>query len=66
MKFTGFNDWAHRGLYTNFQCNLNFYTNIGIFNFKGYRCFIWSYMYAEKLKELSNLLIFHENKLILA
>ena len=66
MKFTGFNEQAHRGLYTNFQSNLKFYTNIGIFSFKGYRCFLWSYMYTEKLKQLNNLLIFHENKLILA
>ena len=65
MKFTGFKKWAHRGLYTNFQSNLNFYKTIGIFSIKDYRCFLWSYMQTEKLKELSNLLIFYENKLVL-
>ena len=66
MKFIGFNEWAYRGLYTNFQSILKFYTNIEIFNFKGYRCFLWSHFQAEKLKELSNLLILHENELTLA
>ena len=66
MKFTGFHKQVHRGLYTNFQSNLKFYTKVRIFNFKGYRCLPWSYMYTEKIKELSNLLIFHENDLILS
>ena len=57
MKFKGFNEQAYRGLYTNFQSILKFYTNMGIFNSKGYRCFLWSYIDAKKLKELSNLLI---------
>ena len=54
MKFTGFNEWALRSLYTNFQSILNFFTNIGIFSFKGYKCVLWSYMYTEKLNKLSN------------
>ena len=66
MKFIGCYEWAYRGLYTNFQSILKVYKNIGIFNFKGYMCFLWSYMYAEKLKELSNLLNWHENELTLA
>ena len=64
MKFTGDNEQTHRGLYTNFQSNLKFYKNIEICSFNGYRWFLWSYMHIEKLKELSNLLIFHENELI--
>ena len=66
MKFTGFNKQAHRGLYTNFQSILKFYKNVVIFNFKGYLCFLSSYIYTEKLKELSNLLTLHENELTLA
>ena len=61
MKFTGYNEKTHRGLYT----NLKFYKNIEIFSFNGYRWFLWSYIHLEKLKELSYLLIFHENELIL-
>ena len=66
IKFTGSNEQAHRGLYTIFQSNLKFYIKVGIFSFKGHGCFLWSYMHTAKLKELSNLLIFHENKLILS
>ena len=66
MTFTGYNEWTHRGLYTNLQSNLKFCTKVRIFSFKGYGCFLWSNMYTEKLKELSNLLIFHENGLILS
>ena len=44
---------------------LNFNKNVGILSFEGYGCFLWSYMYTEKLKELSNLLIFHKNELVL-
>ena len=66
MKFTGYNKQIDRGLYTNFQNNLNFYTKVRIFSFKEYSCFQWCYLYTEKLKELSNLLNFHENELILS
>ena len=31
MKFTGYNEWTHRALYTNFQSNLKFCKNIEIF-----------------------------------
>ena len=68
---TNFNEtYTHyRGVFIeliyNFQTNLNFNKNVGILSFKGYRCFLWSYMYTEKLNELSNLLIFHENELLL-
>ena len=41
------------------------FKNIEILSFNGYRWFLWSYMYKEKLKELSYLLMFHENKLVL-
>ena len=54
MKFTGYSKWMNRGLCTNFQNNLKFYIKIRIFSFKGYRCFLWSYRYTEKLKELCN------------
>ena len=66
MKFTGYNEQTHRGLYTNFQSNQKFYIKVRIFSFKGYGCFHWSYMYTEKLKESSNLFILYENELILS
>ena len=66
MKFTGYNEQSHKALYTNFQRNLKFHKNVGICSFNEYRLFLWSYMYMEKLKEFSYLLIFHENKLILS
>ena len=50
----------------NFQSNLKFYKNIEIFSFVEYRCVLWPFIYIEKLKELSYLLIFHENELILS
>ena len=62
MKFTGYSKQTHRGLYINFQSNLNFHIKVGFFSFKGYTWFLWSYMHIEKLKELSYLLIFHENE----
>ena len=66
MKFTGYNEQTHKVLYTNFQRNLKFYKNVGICSFNGYRWPLWSYMHIGKLKELSYLLIFHENELILS
>ena len=66
MKFTGLNGQAYRGLYTYFQSILKFYKNVGIFNSEDYRCLLWCYIHAEKLKELSNLLNLHENKSTLA
>ena len=35
MKFIGYNEWTHRGLYTSFQSNLNFYMKAGIFSLAG-------------------------------
>ena len=66
MKFTGYEEQTHRGLYTNFQINPKFYKNIEIFNFVENRCVLWPLIFIEKLKELSYLLIFHENKLVLS
>ena len=66
MKFTGLNEQAYRSLYNNFQSILKCHKNIGIFNFEGYRCLLWSYLHVEKLKELSNLLNLHGNESTLA
>ena len=66
MKFTGYNERTHEVLYINFQRNLKFHKNIKTFSFNGYRWFLWFYMYVEKLKDLSYVLNFHENKLILS
>ena len=66
LKFTGYYEWTHKALYTNFQSNLKFYKNIKIFSFNWYRWLLWSSICLGKLKELSYFLIFHENKLILS
>ena len=57
MKLIGYDEHTHRGLYTNFQSNSKFCIKVRIFSFKGYGCFLWSCMYAQNLKELSNLFI---------
>ena len=54
VKFTGYKEWTHRGLYTSFQSNLKFYIKLRVSSFKGNNCFIWSSMYTDKLKELCN------------
>ena len=66
MKFTQLTKEGIKSEYTDFQSTLRFYIKLGIFSFKGYGYFLWPYMYTEKLKELSNLLIFYENELILS
>ena len=52
LKLTELTEWVNDGLYINFQSILRFYKKLGIFNFKGHRCLLWSCKYPNTLKEL--------------
>ena len=65
LKLAGYDEQAYRALYATFQSIIKFYRNIEIFSFNWHRWLLWTHMCMEKLKELSYLLIFCENKLIL-
>ena len=57
LKLKGFIERVNDGLYTDFQSILKIDKNFIIFNFKAYRCLIWSCKYPYTLKELKNWLI---------
>ena len=57
LKLTGLIEQVNEGMYTNFQCILNFTNFFIILNFKVYRGLQWSWKYPNKLKQLKNKLI---------